>query len=110
MTNEQTSQQQTKPSSAITALSVCVLVFAVIGLLASFIPCFGMLAIYISIPTAIVGIITAIAAKKTNAPRGLAVTGLVIALIAFGIAIAQYSALDSANKKLEQKNRALWRQ
>ena len=107
MTEEKQTQQAT-PSSAITALSVLVLVFGIIGLLGSFIPCLGMLAIYISIPTAIVGVITVIAAKKVNAPRGLAVAGLVIALIASGIAIAQASALDSANKKLEQKNRELW--
>ena len=107
MTTEQTSHQP-KPSSAITALSVCVLVFAIIGLLSSFIPCFGIFALYISIPTAIVGLITVIAAKKINAPRGLAVAGFVIALIASGIAIAQYSALDSTNKKLEQRNQQLW--
>ena len=109
MTDEQQTQQA-KPSSAITALSVLVLVFGIIGLLGSFIPCLGMLAIYVSIPTAIVGVITLIAAKRVNAPRGLAVAGLVIALIASGIAIAQYSALDSTNKKLEETNKKLWGQ
>ena len=107
-----TTTEQAKPSSAVTALSVCVLVFAIIGLLGSFIPCLGMFTIYISVPTAIVGIITVIMAKKVNAPRSLPVAGLVIALIAVGLAIAQISAMQATGKsaqemsrKLEQENR-----
>jgi hypothetical protein len=107
-----TTAEQAKPSSAVTALSVCVLVFALIGLLGSFIPCLGMFTVYISVPSAIVGIITVFMAKKVNAPRGLPIAGLVIALIASGIAIAQISAMQATgnaaqemSRKLEQENR-----
>jgi len=110
MNDLQPANQAQKPSSAITALSVLVLVCAIIGLLGSFVPCLGIFAIYISVPTAIVGIITVLVAKNINAPRGLAVAGLVVALLASAIAIAQYSALDTTGKRLEQKNREVWGQ
>ena len=46
--------EELKDSGTVAALSVIGLVFGLIGMLGSFIPCIGALAFYISIPAAIV--------------------------------------------------------
>ena len=54
--------EELKDSGAVTALSVIGLVFGLIGMLGSFIPCLGSLAFFVGIPAAIAsGIALAIA-------------------------------------------------
>jgi len=54
--NEHQIQRSERPeeSGLVTAISVVGTVFGVIGMLGSFIPCFGMLALYVAIPAALI--------------------------------------------------------
>ena len=65
-----------KDSGTVTALSVIGLVFGLVGMLGSFIPCIGSLAFYIGIPAAIVSGIALIIAHKQKAKRTFAIVAL----------------------------------
>ena len=89
---------QPEQSTAVTALSVISLVFGIIGMLASFIPCFGAFALFIAIPAAIAGGAAFFIASSKKTPKGLAVSALTISLIGVVISGFQYMALAGAIK------------
>ena len=100
--------EQLKDSGTVTTLSVIGLVFGLIGMLGSFIPCIGSLAFFIGIPAAIISGIGLLIAYKQNAKRTFAIVALTISLIGVVISGIQYftiiSAGKSAQQQLEQKN------
>lgn len=99
-----------KTSSLVTGLATTTLVFGIIGLLGSFIPCFGIYALLISVPFLILGVITIIIAKFSNAPRGLAVAATTLAGLATAIAIFQLFAMQETTRQLEELNTELHNQ
>lgn len=102
---------QPKPSSLVTALATTTLVIGIVSFLGAFVPCFGALTLYLSIPSILLGAVTIFIAKSQNAPRGLAVAATVVAGLAAVIAYMNIhsiqSGLDSAQKSLEDANRQL---
>lgn len=69
-------------SNAGQVMGILALIFAVIGIITSFIPCFGLIAIVFGILAIIFGIIGFFQAKKENASAVLPLTGLILGIIA----------------------------
>jgi len=92
-----------KDSGTVTAMSVIGLVFGLIGMLGSFIPCIGSLAFYVGIPAAIISAIALGIAHSQNAKRTLAIVALTISLIGVTISGWQYFSIISAGENARQK-------
>ena len=95
--------EELKDSGIVTALSVVGLVFGLIGMLGSFIPCIGSLAFYIGIPAAIISAIALGVAYSQKAKRTFAIVALTISLIGVVISGWQYFSIISANKNAQQQ-------
>lgn len=106
MDNNQTQQPQAaeKPSSLVTSLATITIVLGSVGLLVSFIPCFGAFAMFIAIPASILGIITVIVAKTRNRPRTFPVIALTIAVLGAVISYLQYKGLEAAAEEIDKAN------
>jgi len=96
---EKTMSEGLKDSGTVTALAVIGLVFGLIGMLGSFIPCIGSLAFLIGIPAAILSGIAVGIAYSQGAKRTFAIVALTISLIGVVISGAQYFAIVGAGKK-----------
>ncbi len=96
-----------KDSGTVTALSVIGLVFGLVGMLGSFIPCIGSLAFYIGIPAAIVSGIALIIAHKQKAKRTFAIVALTISLIGVVISGWQYFSIMSAGTHVGRELRKM---
>jgi len=105
--------EELKDSGAVTAMSVVGLVFGIIGMLGSFIPCLGALAIYVAVPATIVSGIAVFIAMSQKAKKSLAIAALVISMIGTIFSGFQAAALMGAGKaisdqakkdKLQQQN------
>lgn len=94
--------EELKDSGTVAALSVIGLVFGLIGMLGSFIPCIGALAFYISIPAAIVSGIALGIAYSQKAKRTLAIIALTISLIGVVISAWQYFSITSVAKQVSR--------
>jgi hypothetical protein len=90
--------EELKDSGAVTALSVIGLVFGLIGMLGSFIPCFGSFAFFIGIPAAIVSGIALAVAYSQTAKRTFAIVALTISLIGVVVSGWQYFSIISAGE------------
>ena len=90
------------------------MVLGIVGLVISFIPCLGSYGLLLTLPGVVLGAIGLSSAAKKNAPKGLAIAGLVCSII--GSVIAGYqcyvlnkatdAATDFANKLNESMNQA----
>lgn len=95
-------------------MAVASLVLGIVGLVISFIPCLGSYGLLLTLPGIVLGAIGLSSAAKKNAPKGLAIAGLVCSII--GSVIAGYqcyvlnkatdAATDFANKLNESMNQA----
>ena len=95
-------------------MAVASLVLGIVGLVISFIPCLGSYGLLLTLPGVVLGAIGLSSAAKKNAPKGLAIAGLVCSII--GSVIAGYqcyvlnkatdAATDFANKLNESMNQA----
>jgi hypothetical protein len=92
-----------KDSGTVTALSVIGLVFGLIGMLGSFIPCIGSLAFYVGIPAAIASAIALGIAFSQNAKRTFAIVALTISLIGVVISGWQYFSIISTGEKARKE-------
>ena len=101
--------EELKDSGTVTALSVIGLIFGLIGMLGSFIPCIGSLAFYVGIPAAIISAIALSVAYSQKAKRTFAIVALTISLIGVVISGWQYfsiiSAGENARQQLEQMSK-----
>ena len=86
--------------SLLKGLSIAGLVVGIIALLVSFIPCFGMYAMYIGVVGLLISGGAIFVAMKNDLPKGLAIAAIVVSVIAFIIAYTQYRALTSGLQEL----------
>ena len=87
--------QQRPESGTVTALAVISMVFGAIGLLGSFVPCLGALAIWVAVPAALCGGISFFLARSKNVSIGLPVAAFVISLLGVVISGVQILTLGS---------------
>lgn len=92
-----------KDSGAVTAMSVIGLVFGLIGMLGSFIPCIGSFAFFIGIPAALISGIALGVAYSQKAKRTFAIVALTISLIGVVISGWQYLSIISAGHQAKQE-------
>lgn len=101
--------EELKDSGTVTALSVIGLVFGLIGMLGSFIPCIGAIAFYIGIPAAIISAIALGIAYSQKAKNTFAIVALTISLIGVVISGWQFFSIMGAGieakKELERMSR-----
>lgn len=94
-------------------MGVASLVLGIVGLILSFIPCVGWIALALTIPGVILGAIGISAAKKSGQGKGISVAGLVCSLLATIFAVvwmlliagatsATASAIDEIAKEVEK--------
>lgn len=95
--------EELKDSSAVTALSVIGLVFGLIGMLGSFIPCLGSLAFFIGVPAAITSALALGIASSKKAKKTFAIVALTISLIGVVISGVQYFTIASAGESFRQQ-------
>jgi hypothetical protein len=91
--------QSSQGSGLVTALATVGMVFGLIGLLGSFIPCLGVLAMYVSFPAIIAAGIATWLAYSKRVGKGLPIAALTISIIGFMISYAQYAAMTSSVHK-----------
>ncbi|MBB1149977.1 MULTISPECIES: DUF4190 domain-containing protein [unclassified Myroides] len=77
-----------KSESNTQVLGILALVAGIIALPSSFIPCFGLIALIVSVVAIVLGILTISSAKKHNEAKGLGIAGLVLGGISFIIILA----------------------
>ncbi|MGG6269977.1 hypothetical protein [Leptolyngbya sp. AN10] len=83
-------------SAPTTVLSVIALVFGLIGMVASFIPCLGVFAIWIALPSSLLaGVATCLAYAKKEA-KAFPLVALTISMIGLVISGTQIVALGTA--------------
>lgn len=83
-------QQNTTTSGTWKTLAIVSLVLGILAFIFSFVPCLGMYAIIPGIIGLVMGAISMSMAGKINAPKGMAVAGLVCSLLGSAIAGWQY--------------------
>lgn len=87
--------QPQQPQQQTSVLGIISLVFSIIALVVSFIPCFGFIAIVIALIPIIASIIVLVQSQKTGEPKGLAIAGLAIGGVALLIGLFWGSLLGS---------------
>ncbi len=94
--------EELRDSGTVTALSVIGLVFGLIGMLGSFIPCLGALAFFVGIPAALASGAALAVAYSQNAKRSLAIAALTISLIGVVISGWQYFTIAAAGERARE--------
>jgi len=82
-----------KESGVVTATAVIGLVFGILALFGSFIPCLGIFAVYVSVPAALVSALAVVVALLLKAKRSLAIAALTVSLISIAISVWQAKAV-----------------
>jgi hypothetical protein len=95
--------EELKDNGAVTALSVVGLVFGLIGMLGSLLPCIGALAFYVGVPGALASGLALGIAYSQNAKRQFAIAALTISLIGVVISGYQYFSIMSAGESARQE-------
>lgn len=95
--NEHQIQRSDRPeeSGLVTAISVVGTVFGVIGMLGSFIPCFGIFALYVAIPAALISGVALGVAYYQKVRKTFAIVALTISMIGVTVAGIQVGSLAS---------------
>ena len=86
----------------VTVLSVVALTFGILGMLGSFVPCFGSLAIFIAFPATIMGAIAIVLAVKKNTAKEFAIAATVISVIGLVISGVQTFAMFGASAAMSK--------
>lgn len=87
-----------KNAGLVTALATLGMVFGAIGMLGSFIPCFGALAFYISLPATIISGVGAWLAYKDRIAIGFPIAATTISAIGLIISGLQIMSLSSVSR------------
>ncbi|MBK8804908.1 MAG: hypothetical protein IPN71_23135 [Fibrobacteres bacterium] len=86
----------------VTTLSVISLSFGILGMLGSFIPCLGSLAIVIALPATIIGAIGVFVANKKNTPKEFAIAATVLSAIGLVVSGVQTFAMFGASAAMSK--------
>lgn len=111
--NEHQIQRSDRPeeSGLVTAISVVGTVFGVIGMLGSFIPCFGIFALYVAIPAALISGVALGVAYYQKVRKTFAIVALTISMIGVTVAGIQFGSLAStgmgAYKEVQKQQKEL---
>ncbi len=97
-------------SGLVTTLAVISLVFGIIGLLGSFIPCLGAFALFISGPSLVIGVVAFFVAKSKEVGIGLSVAASTISAIGLVISLMQGAALTSVASETTKELMAMQEQ
>jgi hypothetical protein len=76
-------------------LGTAALVLGILGILTSFIPCFGFWSGLFGILAIIFGAISISNAKKSDSPKGMGVAGLIMGIISLSFSLVWYFILAS---------------
>ncbi len=93
---------QAPPSTLHKTFGIISLVLGILAFLFSFIPCLGAYAIFPGILGLIMGVVAFIMAGKVNAPKGMIIAGVILSVLATGVAAWQYSKLKEVDKALQE--------
>jgi tetratricopeptide (TPR) repeat protein len=93
-------QNQTTQSNPGQVLGIVGLVLGILAAIVSFIPCLGIYAIFPGIAGIVLSAISMSQSVKVNAPKGLAIAGLVCAIVGTCIAGYQWYIWGSAAKEI----------
>ena len=93
---------ETTKNSAVKALGISGLVCGIMTFVGSFIPCFGMFAIFLGALALLLCIIGLVIASKKGAPKGLLIAGLILSLIGCYVAYSQAAAFASLGEEMQQ--------
>ena len=88
-------------------MGVASLVLGIVGLVFSFIPCLGSWGIFLTVPGVVLGAVGLASAAKKNAPKGLAIAGLVCSIIGSAIAGYQWYVLHKASDAITELGKAV---
>lgn len=88
--------EELNDSGAVVVLSVIGLVFGLIGMLGSFIPCLGSLAFFVGVPAAMASGAAIVVAYSQRAKRNLAFAALTVSLIGVVISGLQFFSISAA--------------
>ena len=83
------------------------MVLGIVGLVISFIPCLGSYGLFLTIPGIVLGAIGLASAAKKNAPKGLAIAGLVCSIIGSLVAGYQCYVLHKAGDAMSEFSKAV---
>jgi hypothetical protein len=89
-------------SAATTVMSVIALVFGIIGLLGSFIPCLGAFAIWLALPSSILSAVATYLAYTKREPKVFPLVALTISALGLVISGTQMLALGGAASGINQ--------
>jgi uncharacterized membrane protein HdeD (DUF308 family) len=89
-------------SNSYKVISIIALVLGICAFVFSFVPCLGTWAVFPGVIALVLGIIGFLQARKINAPKGLAIAGIILAFLGSTVAIWQMSAIDSAIKETDK--------
>jgi hypothetical protein len=89
-------------SAAVTVMSVISLVFGLIAMLASFIPCFGAFAFWIALPSSILAGVATFLAYSKKEPKTFPLIALTISTIGLVISGAQLLALGGVGAEIQK--------
>ena len=93
-----TNEIKATTSGAVSSIATITLIGGLIGLLGSFIPCFGILSLYISVPSSILGVFGILIAHNQKSPKGYIAGATTVAILGALIAYSQYAVLTSVPK------------
>jgi membrane-bound ClpP family serine protease len=89
-------ENEVKESGLVKGLGIGSLVLGILAAVVSFIPCFGMYAVFIGAAALVLAIVGLVMSSKSKSPKGLLIAGLVCAAVGVGIGAFQYFALTKA--------------
>jgi len=95
--------EELKDSGAVTAMSVIGLVFGLIGMMGSFIPCLGSFAFFVGIPAAIISAIALGIAYSQKAKKTFAIVAMTISLIGVAVSGFQYFSIIAAGNVAKEE-------
>ncbi|MEH1767532.1 hypothetical protein [Nostoc sp.] len=88
-------------SAATTVMSVIALVFGIMGMLASFIPCLGTFAMWLALPSSVLGGIATYLAYSKGESKAFPLVALTISTIGLVISGTQIIALNGAAHSIQ---------
>jgi hypothetical protein len=91
-----------EPLAVVTVMSVIALIFGMMGMMASFIPCLGVFAFWIALPSSILAGIATYLAYSNNQPKTFPLIALTISTIGLVVSGVQFLALGGIGSGIQR--------